>query len=184
MIHYASVRWEESLIPRATGVGRGGGTLGGNYARTWWENEEKQATQSTVSMQNVCKRWPGWRKSWRRDARGSKSYRAHVQRGTKMLHGPFDNRASHRSTLALPLFPAASVSFPSRNHRVSTHRRSLPFCLFVPLPLPADFIKPVPEGEMTLVHFSNYDRLREDNEWKSTTRAERQIASYSLSQDC
>lgn len=38
------------------------------------------------------------------------------------------------------------------------------FCLFVPLPLPADFIKPVPEGEMTLVHFSNYDRSREENE--------------------
>ena len=86
----------------------------------------------------------------------------------------------HRSTLSLCLFfhpfpppfpPAVSFAF----------RRPNPH-LLLPLlfPLPADFIKPVPEGETTFVHFSNCDRSREDSEWKSTTRAERQIAPRSV----
>lgn len=109
------------------GVGGGGGTLGGNCARTWWGNEEKQATQSTVSMQNICIRWPGWRKSWRRDARGSKSYRAHVQRGTKMLHGPFDNRTSHRSNSR---FAAFSGRFRPLSLAESSRFYAPPFAAF------------------------------------------------------
>lgn len=56
-----------------------------------------------------------------------------------------------------PPFPRETIAFQRAAVRCL-------FCLFVPLPLLADFIKPVPEGEMTLVHFSNYDRSREDNE--------------------